>query len=173
MRFCALLSVGLQTCLAASKSSSFAAAVCRKKHSATSKLLPGAPPRSGLVEQHNNLPLPEVVLCSQMAKSFDPAAKSEKRQRNDDTSSGLPSTPGWGVQLVGSSSQATALASFQQLQRTYKSLLETRQPLVIRSKVGTSGFWYRVRVVTDTRSDAERVCSGLRAAGGNCLVQRN
>ena len=127
----------------------------------------------GTAQSNLLLALPEVVPCSQMAKSFDPAAKSEKRQRNDDTSSGLPSIPGWGVQLVGSSSQATALASFQQLQRTYKSLLETRQPLVIRSKVGTSGFWYRVRVVTDTRSDAERVCSGLRAAGGNCLVQRN
>jgi Transglycosylase SLT domain/SPOR domain len=121
----------------------------------------------------SNLALPEVVPCSQMARSFDPAAKSEKGQRNDHASSSPPSKPGWGVQLVGSPSQATALASFQQLQRTYKSLLETRQPFVIQSKVGTSGFWYRVRVVTDTRSDAERLCSGLRTAGGSCLVQRN
>lgn len=123
----------------------------------------------------SNLQLPEGVPCSQMARSFDPsiAAKSEKGQRNDQASSRPVSNPGWGVQLIGSSSQAAALASFLQLQKTYKSLLETRQPFVIQSKVGTRGFWYRVRVVTDNRSDAERLCSGLRAVGGNCLVQRN
>jgi cell division protein FtsN len=48
-----------------------------------------------------------------------------------------------------------------------------RQPLVIESKVGTSGSWYRVRVTADSRGDAEKLCSGLRAAGGSCLVQRN
>jgi hypothetical protein len=80
--------------------------------------------------------------------------------------------PTWGVQLIGRPSQASALASFQQLQRTYKSL-ETRQPFVIQSKVGTSGFWYRVRVATDSRGEAEKLCSGLRAVGGSCLVQRN
>jgi len=123
----------------------------------------------------SNLALPDVVPCSQMARSFDPsiAARSEKSRRKDQASSSPVSKPGWGVQLVGTSSQATALASFQQLQRTYKNLLETRQPFVIQSKVGTSGFWYRVRVVTDNRSDAERLCSGLRAVGGSCLVQRN
>ena len=59
------------------------------------------------------------------------------------------------------------------MQKAYKNLLMARQPLVIQSKVGTSGSWYRVRVVTDSRSEAEKLCSGLRAAGGSCLVQRN
>lgn len=81
--------------------------------------------------------------------------------------------PAWGVQLVGSPSQASALASFQQLQRAYKSLLEARHPLVIQSRVGTNGFWYRVRVATETRTEADNLCSGLRAAGASCLVQRN
>jgi hypothetical protein len=121
----------------------------------------------------SNLALPDVAPCSPMAKSFDPAAKSEKDQRGDQASRSPSPKSGWGVQLVGSPSQATALASFQQLQRTYKSLLETRQPFVIQSRVGTSAFWYRVRVATDNRTDAERLCSGLRAAGGSCLVQRN
>jgi hypothetical protein len=38
----------------------------------------------------SNLALPEVVPCSQMARSFDPAAKSEKGQRNDHASSSPP-----------------------------------------------------------------------------------
>ena len=33
--------------------------------------------------------------------------------------------------------------------------------------------WYRVRVGSDTRNDAERLCSNLRAVGGSCLVQMN
>ena len=59
------------------------------------------------------------------------------------------------------------------MQKAYENLLMARQPLVMQSKVGTSGSWYRVRVATDSRSEAEKLCSGLRAAGGSCLVQRN
>jgi len=122
-----------------------------------------------------NLALPEVVPCGDVVKSMNYriVAKSDIGREKASGSSTPQATPGWGVQLVGSPSQASALASFQQLQRVYKRLLEARQPLVIQSKVGTSGFWYRVRVATDSRGEAEKLCSGLRAAGGNCLVQRN
>ena len=127
------------------------------------------------VTTHSNLALPEPVPCKDVAKSINSrtAAKWEINLENEARTSTSQSTPGWGVQLVGSPSRAAALASFQQLQRTYKNLLETRQPHVIQTNVGTSGFWYRVRVATDTRGEAEKLCSGLRAAGGSCLVQRN
>jgi hypothetical protein len=122
-----------------------------------------------------NLALPQPVPCRDVAKSmhYPTAARSDSGLEKVSRSSSPQSEPGWGVQLVGSSSQTGALASFQQLQRTYKNSLETRQPFVIQSRVGTSGFWYRVRVVTDTRAEADKLCSGLRAAGGSCLVQRN
>jgi hypothetical protein len=122
-----------------------------------------------------NLPLPESVPCRDVVKSKDYriAAKSDGGLETMPRGSAMEAKPSWGVQLVGSPSQASARASFQQLQRTYKNLLETRQPFVIQSKVGTSGFWYRVRVVADSRGEAEKLCSGLRAAGGSCLVQRN
>jgi hypothetical protein len=127
------------------------------------------------VTTHSNLALPEPVPCKDVAKSMNSrtAAKWEINLESEARTSTSQSTPGWGVQLVGSPSRAAALASFQQLQRTYRNLLETRQPHVIQTNVGTSGFWYRVRVATDTRGEAERLCSGLRAAGGSCLVQRN
>ncbi len=35
----------------------------------------------------------------------------------------FPAKPSWGVQLLGSPSQASALASFQQLQKAYKTVL--------------------------------------------------
>jgi hypothetical protein len=123
-----------------------------------------------------DLALPEPVPCAEMAKSLATrqatkvTAPGQLNVSEGDTA--LPQAA-WAVQLAGSASQATALASFQQLQRTYRSLLGARQPLVIRSKVGTSAFWYRVRLAFDSRRDAEKLCSSLRAAGGSCLVQRN
>jgi len=121
-----------------------------------------------------NLELPEPIPCRDLAKfGFRTAAKSDSGIEKAPASSSFPAKPGWGVQLIGSPSQASALASFQQLQKAHKNLLMAYQPLVIQSKVGTSGSWYRVRVATDSRADAERLCSGLRAAGGSCLVQRN
>jgi hypothetical protein len=124
---------------------------------------------------HADLTLPQPLPCKDVAKSMNyrTAVKSDIGQGKMSRISAPQAKPGWGVQLVGGPSQASALASFQQLQRTYKNLLETRQPFVIESKVGTTGFWYRVRVATDSRSEAEKLCSGLRAAGGSCLVQRN
>ena len=121
-----------------------------------------------------NLELPEPMPCRDVPKvGFRTAAKSDSGIEKAATNNSVQATPGWGVQLIGSPSQASALASFQQMQKAYKNLLMARQPLVIQSKVGTSGSWYRVRVATDSRADAERLCSGLRAAGGTCLVQRN
>jgi hypothetical protein len=124
---------------------------------------------------HANLVLPQPVPCKDVAQSIN----SQTPVRSDFSSEKMPAistsqgNPGWGVQLIGSSSQVSALASFRQLQKAHNNLLETRQPFVIQSKVGTNGFWYRVRVATETRGEAEKLCSGLRAAGGSCLVQRN
>ena len=122
------------------------------------------------------LALPEPVPCAQMARSLAtrqaPILRAPDQHNESEGDTGLPQAA-WGVQLIGSASQTNALASFQQLQRTYKSLLGARQPLVIRSKVGTSAFWYRVRLAFDSRGDAEKLCSRLRAIGGSCLVQRN
>ena len=120
--------------------------------------------------------LSERVPCSDVVKTISDrtAARLEVGIEKPPSGSAVPQAkPGWAVQLVGSASQASAIASFKQLQKAYTTLLEARQPSVIQTKVGTSSFWYRVRVVTDSRADAERLCSGLRAAGGSCLVQRN
>ena len=121
-----------------------------------------------------NLELPEPMPCRDVPKvGFQTAAKSDSGIEKAPANNSFQASPTWGVQLVGSPSQASALASFKKLQNAYKSLLMTRQPLVLESKVGTSGSWYRVRVAADSRGDAEKLCSGLRAAGGTCLVQRN
>jgi len=80
---------------------------------------------------------------------------------------------GWVVQLFGNASEAVVLDSYHRLQKAYAAVLGSREPLIIRSHVGTSASWYRVRVATVSRQDADRLCDGLRAAGGACLVQRS
>jgi Transglycosylase SLT domain/SPOR domain len=121
-----------------------------------------------------NLELPEPLPCTDVTKiGLRTAMKSNSGTEKVLASGSLQAKLGWGIQLIGSPSQASALASFQQMQKAYKKLLMTRHPLVIQSKVGTNGSWYRVRVATDSRDEAEKLCSDLRAAGGSCLVQRN
>jgi predicted transglutaminase-like cysteine proteinase len=80
---------------------------------------------------------------------------------------------GWAVQLIGNTSEDSALTSYRRMQQTYNNLLGSRQPLVIRSSVGLNADWYRVRIAMNNRGDAQSLCDGLRAAGGSCLVQRD
>ncbi|MGA7430209.1 MAG: lytic transglycosylase domain-containing protein, partial [Xanthobacteraceae bacterium] len=92
--------------------------------------------------------LPTAIPCTEIVKLFaehhgtiaiqprppaTPAVASEKQ-------------PPWGVQLVGGPSQVVVLASFYQMQKTYRGVLVSHTPLIIRSPVGTNSSWYRVRV---------------------------
>ena len=121
------------------------------------------------------LSLPESVPCPKLVALFGKGRSGKSNPATvSQASPPAPSTvPPWGVQLIGDSSQISALASFQKLQNAYKSVLGTRQPYVLRSQVGRSAYWYRVRVATDSLKEAENLCSNLRAVGGSCLVQRN
>jgi hypothetical protein len=80
----------------------------------------------------------------------------------------------WGLQLIGHWSEAFALASYANLQKKYRPILGDYEPLVLRTKLGGRGAsWVRIRVGADTRQDADRLCSRLRAVGGACLVMKN
>jgi len=84
-----------------------------------------------------------------------------------------PSDP-WGVVLVGSSSDETALAAYHQLQEKYASILAGREPRVVHHGLARGSMgWARVHVGAESRTSAEKLCANLRAAGASCLVQRN
>jgi hypothetical protein len=112
-----------------------------------------------------NVMLPDGVPCPQIAKLFT-------QHRSRTLASPSKSEVVWAVQLIGDASETNALAAYYQLQKRYPSILGAYQPLVIQNH-GISASWYRVRIGTNTRETAERLCSSLRAAGGSCLVQRN
>jgi hypothetical protein len=79
----------------------------------------------------------------------------------------------WAVQLVGDRSESGALAAYRDMQRRHAKILSAHRPVVLRTQVGVKTIWARVRVEANNRRIAESLCSKLRAAGGNCLVQRN
>jgi hypothetical protein len=109
---------------------------------------------------------PERVPCPQVANVIP-------RENVRSAMTPQKQEPAWGVQLVGSGSEANALAEYRQMQKKYVSVLGAHEPLVVRTNLGKSSSWYRVRVGATSRESAEKLCSTLRASGGNCLVQRN
>jgi Transglycosylase SLT domain/SPOR domain len=115
--------------------------------------------RAGPAEMHVAHPVPCPQIAGLVARSPAPVMK--------------PLDP-WGVQLVGSSSDATALAAYRQLQEKYARILAERDPRVLHHGLARGSMgWARVHVGTESRASADKLCAELRAAGASCTVQRN
>jgi soluble lytic murein transglycosylase-like protein len=79
----------------------------------------------------------------------------------------------WGVEVVGSSTPALALAHYREWRSKYAAIVGDREPhVVIRGILGDMGA-ARVRIGADTQVDAAKLCAALRAAGTYCDVLRN
>jgi len=83
-------------------------------------------------------------------------------------------TGGYAVQVSSQRSEAEAQASFHSLQAKYPNQLGGRQVLIHKVDLGAKGTYYRAMVGPFANaSDASALCSSLKAAGGQCLIQRN
>jgi Transglycosylase SLT domain len=79
----------------------------------------------------------------------------------------------WGVEVVGGPTSAKALDRYREWLPKYASIIGHREPkLVIVGVVGQMGAVH-VRVGTDTRGEADKVCAQLHAAGAYCEVWRD
>jgi hypothetical protein len=81
----------------------------------------------------------------------------------------------WGVQLSAGFSRDKVLTVYAAMERRYRTVLAGHDPMIIRARLltrGTSAF-YQVRAGAGTRAEADKLCAGLRAVGGHCLVLRN
>jgi Transglycosylase SLT domain/SPOR domain len=81
----------------------------------------------------------------------------------------------WGVELSAGFSRERVLAMYANLEKTYRSLLEKRDLLIIEGPLRNrgTGTFYQVRVGLDTRQGAMDLCAALHKAGAPCLVLRN
>jgi cell division septation protein DedD len=78
------------------------------------------------------------------------------------------------VQLSAQKTPEEARASFRAMQDKYPSVLSSRQVLVKKKDLGAKGIYYGSQVGPfASREDAVQLCESLKAAGGNCIVQRN
>ena len=92
---------------------------------------------------------------------------------NPDSSLREKTVKPWGVEVVGGSTSANALARYREWRPKYAAIIGDREPhVIIRGIIGTMGA-ARVRVGANTRVEAEKMCAALRAAGTYCDVLRN
>ncbi len=81
---------------------------------------------------------------------------------------------GYAVQVTSQRSEADAQASFRSLQAKYPNQLGGRGPIIRRADLGDKGVHYRAFVGPfASKEEAARMCSSLKAAGGDCNVQKN
>jgi len=113
----------------------------------------------GMDEMQSEKTVPCREMTGLVARTSPPAAKA---------------TPDWGVELVGGTTDATALAAYSRLEQKYASILGGRQPYVVHHGLGRGSMgWAHVRVGADDRPSAEKLCADLRGAGVSyCEVQR-
>jgi hypothetical protein len=86
------------------------------------------------------------------------------------------STAGSGsyVQVSSQRSESEAQAAFRSLQAKFPDQLGSRQPSIRKVDLGAKGTYYRAMVGPFANAgEASQLCSNLKAAGGQCLVQKN
>jgi hypothetical protein len=125
----------------------------------------GATPR----EQKN----PPAPPCNELNVIIKRAPNTFVAELERRVSEGVASP--WGVQLSAGFSRAKVLAVYAQVERRYRTVLAGHDPMIIHARLlsrGSSAF-YQVRAGAGTRAEADKLCAGLRASGGHCLVLRN
>jgi hypothetical protein len=81
---------------------------------------------------------------------------------------------GYAVQVTSARSESRAQAAFRALQAKYPNQLSGHQPIIRRADLGTAGIYYRALVGPFASAEsATRMCSALKAAGGDCIIQKN
>lgn len=84
------------------------------------------------------------------------------------------SAGGYAVQVTSRRSEAEAHSAYRALQAKFPNQLGGREPIIRRADLGAKGTYYRALVGPfASMEEAARICSSLKAAGGNCLVQKD
>ncbi|MCW5691277.1 MAG: SPOR domain-containing protein [Pseudolabrys sp.] len=151
----------------------------------TSEPAPQQAPRSLAAQTPQAAPAPALAAPAPRASnaplSLNPNAV-QTPARPERVASTAPTAPapaatssgGYAVQITAQRSEADAQAAFRSLQGKFPSQLGNRAPLIKRVDLGEKGIYFRAMVGPFASSgEASQFCSGLKAAGGQCLIQRN
>jgi SPOR domain len=81
---------------------------------------------------------------------------------------------GYAVQVTSERSEIRAQDAFRALQAKYPDQLRGRQAIIRRADLGATGIHYRALVGPfGSAEKAAKLCSGLRAAGRDCIIRKN
>ena len=81
---------------------------------------------------------------------------------------------GYAVQVTSDRSEIRAQDAFRALQAKYPDQLRGRQAIIRRADLGAAGIHYRALVGPfGSAEKAAKLCSGLKAAGSDCIIRRN
>jgi cell division protein FtsN len=78
------------------------------------------------------------------------------------------------VQVASQKSESDAESSFRGIQSKYSGVLGGQPHVIRRADLGSKGTYYRAMVGPfGSREQAVQLCSSLKSAGGDCVVQAN
>ena len=141
-------------------------------HSTTSTTAPEAKPSAAAAPPVGNQPLPLAPDAHRHASASPPSRSP--MPVGTGTAAEASSGGGYAVQVASERSAADAHAVFRTLQAKFPNQLGGREPIVRRTDLGAEGIYYRVIVGPFASiEEAAGVCSTLKAAGGNCRVERD
>ncbi|HEY5217633.1 MAG TPA: SPOR domain-containing protein [Pseudolabrys sp.] len=81
---------------------------------------------------------------------------------------------GYAVQVSSQRSEADAQAAFRSLQGKFPGQLGGKPSVIHKVDLGAKGTYYRAMVGPFANAnEASELCSSLKAAGGQCIVQKN
>lgn len=136
-------------------------------------VLPPQRPASGAPQGDN--PWANLSSQQQAAQAQQQAALPPQQQAAPAIAVNTPQAAGsYVVQVAAQKSEAEAQSSWQALQQRYGNVLAGQQATIRRVDLGERGVFYRAQVGPFTsRAQASEVCQSLKAAGGECVIQRN
>jgi hypothetical protein len=78
------------------------------------------------------------------------------------------------VQVSAQKTEGEAQSSYRALQAKYPAVLGGREPTIRRADLGDKGVYFRAQIGGfASASEATTFCENLKAAGGQCIVQKN
>lgn len=78
----------------------------------------------------------------------------------------------WVMQIASQPTPEGAQASYADLSRRFSSVLNGRGVNIVKAEIAGKGTFWRVRIPTGSRADANALCERYKAAGGSCFVSR-
>ncbi|POF29375.1 SPOR domain-containing protein [Roseibium marinum] len=110
----------------------------------------------------------------QQASTPAPAAPAQTAPAPASTPSASGSIPPgtYIVQVTSQRTSAAASEAYSSLQRRFPAILGNREAVVVSADLGDRGVFYRARIPTGSRDDANSLCESLQSAGGDCFVRR-